>query len=245
MPSSIGSNSLGLWFPVVPAVLLFVYQGRQSGWQTVKHDLLVGTVITAISYALLFLYCVVRNLYREHVALVRKVEKLNSELEYIQTTPLWTGYGSEQAWRAAIDEQNRLVALGHLADGALGPYQIEAIKIVKDLRELLHELGPQPVCDTTSYLNDPDLNAKELSRWHDEIEPWRKKLRSKFALNIAPRVKELMHRFGEQGIAANPLIHYSEVIQNEQQVPVLQAQLICLAYRMDGIKLRPEKPNEA
>lgn len=71
--SSIGSNNLGVWFPALPAILWFVYQTRQNGWQAMKHDIVVGLIITACSYGALFIYVSIRNVYREHIALARRV----------------------------------------------------------------------------------------------------------------------------------------------------------------------------
>ena len=144
LPSSIGSNSLGIWFPIVPTLLFFAYQWRQNGWRGTKHDLVVGTVITVISYVLLFLYCVVRNLYREHVALVAKEKKTRQELEWIRNMPPWSGYESEQAWRSSIDEQNRLVNLGHSVDGYFTSLQIDALHLSLELLAFLKRIGPPP-----------------------------------------------------------------------------------------------------
>jgi hypothetical protein len=71
-----------------------------------KHDLIVGTVITVISYGLLFLYCVVRNVYKEHIALVEREKNTLNELNRLRNQLPWAGYESEAAWKAAIDEQN-------------------------------------------------------------------------------------------------------------------------------------------
>jgi hypothetical protein len=84
LPSSIGSNYAGIWFPLIPALLLLAYQIVQNGWATVKHDLLVGTIITIISYALLLLYCVVRNLYREHCALSKSLKDVQDMVSPLQ-----------------------------------------------------------------------------------------------------------------------------------------------------------------
>jgi hypothetical protein len=95
LPGSIGSNRLGVFFPAIPAVMLFMCRAYQGGWQAMKNDIVLGTTVTLISYALLFLYCVARNLYREHAALVGRIKKITSELEYVKNQPPWAGYESE------------------------------------------------------------------------------------------------------------------------------------------------------
>jgi hypothetical protein len=119
---------------MVPTVLFVAYQYRQNGWHAMKHDLIVGTVITVISYGLLFLYCVVRNVYREHIALVEREKNTLNELNRLRNQPPWAGCESEAAWKAAIDEQNRLVYVGHAVDGVFSSLQIEVLILAGDLR---------------------------------------------------------------------------------------------------------------
>jgi hypothetical protein len=84
LPASIGSNYLGVWFPLVPGALLVFYQVVQTGWATVRHDLTVGAIITTLSYALLFFYCIVRNAYREHRALTKQLKEISELVPPLQ-----------------------------------------------------------------------------------------------------------------------------------------------------------------
>jgi hypothetical protein len=232
LPSSIGSNHLGVWFPVIPTCLWFLYQWSQQGWQSMKHDLVVGIAITAISYALLFLYCVVRNLYREHLAIVAKEKKTRAELEYIRNIPRWTGYESEEAWRSAIDEQNRLVNLGHSIDG-FSVLLLDTIRLHQDLMGYLKEIGPEPTCDTSRCNNDPELNVLALTKWTREIIPFRTKLRSEYSLKFQNRATELYHRFTVIGVSDH---HFASVVDSATSIEDIQelARVIWEAARKAG-----------
>lgn len=78
LPRSIGSNLLGVWFPLVPACFWFLYQWTQQGWQILAHNWRIAAEITFLSYLLLFLYCVIRNVYREHKIVQAKLERINA-----------------------------------------------------------------------------------------------------------------------------------------------------------------------
>jgi hypothetical protein len=196
LPGSIGSNHLGIWFPVLPAALFFFYQGAQNGWRGMRNDLLVATGITVISYGLLFLYCLVRNLYREHVALVVKEKNTREQLEWIQQVPRWEGYESEAAWIAAIDEQNRLVNLGHFADGVLNELQINALRYVKGLMEFVsNELESFPEQGDPARLSLQEMNARL-----DVRRAWTTRVEYAYKLRFEPEENKLILRFGERNI---------------------------------------------
>jgi hypothetical protein len=71
---------LGLWFPSVPGIVLFVLQAWEKGWNTVSTEFWLGFKVILGSYGLLFFYCIVRNLYREHVALAARANEAESLL---------------------------------------------------------------------------------------------------------------------------------------------------------------------
>ncbi len=240
LPSSIGSNHLGVWFPLVPAVLFLVYQISQTGWQAVRHDFWVGTIITLVSYGLLFLYCVVRNLYREHVALVERAAKLKSELEYVQNKPSWIGYESEQQWRDSIAFQNKLIELGRSIDGVLSPLQIDALNLRWKLIVFLKQIGPEPACDTSDCLNDPELNAERLTEWHNKVMPFRGRLRSLYTLNFRTDALELYHRFVAAGIRDVHFGSVADVGDSVERIQDLIGTLWTVTGQVEGVAI--EKP---
>jgi hypothetical protein len=50
-----------------------------------KQDWILALVVTNVSYAGLFLYCVMRNVYREHVGLRAKAARDDADLQYLRT----------------------------------------------------------------------------------------------------------------------------------------------------------------
>jgi hypothetical protein len=233
LPGSIGSNHLGVWFPVVPAALFFIYQFMQAGWPAVKHDILVGTVITIVSYGLLFLYCVARNVYREHVALVRQSAKLKMELDYIRDQPRWIGYESEQAWRAAIDEQNRLVNLGHWADGVCSSLQIDAFKFAKEASIFLGAA----MMSFPGSLDPRASSIDEIYARSDEKIAWRKKTESLYQLQFGERENKLLLGFRAAGIGLDASVFPPRGPHLEEDLPRNIAYIVVMAHEIDQIKL--------
>jgi len=248
LPISIGSNHLGVWFPLVPTALFIGYQCLQNGWRSVRHDLFIGTVITAISYGLLFLYCIIRNVYREHVTLAAKEKQTREELEEIRDRPAWSGYASEQVWRGAVDEQNRLVNLGHFVDGLFSPPQIEALTIAKRLGELLREVEPLKLISDDDYPDTcEDQTRKILDRLHSSEEYNSKfaRVAARYIREFAPRVKETTLLFKEEGFNESELGRFFDGVTSQDDLMRIRARLICLAHRKNGVELSMRKPNEA
>lgn len=155
LPSSIGSNYMGVWFPIVPAFLLVCFQVSQTGWQTVRHDLWVDTVITIISYALLFIYCVARNMYREHRELKNKLRDVSSIVSPLQLDGL----------RLALEIRTFALSLGEVEGPAP---QVEA-KHRKAVWEHLHEwIGSYPV-ETDAQLRARLIHGFEARRFGERV----------------------------------------------------------------------------
>lgn len=191
LPSSIGSNHLGVWFPLVPTALFLFYEAHESGWKAMTRDLVVGLVITVISYGLLFLYCIAHNVYTEHIALVAKENETRQQLDWIQDIPPWQGFESEQVWRDAIEFQNKLITLGRSVDGLFSPLQIEAFTLAKELRGFYSYLGPYP----------PQSNgeAQDLVRYVEERGAWEHKLSHGYAnRDFGTKVASIFHQVGEE-----------------------------------------------
>ena len=139
LPTAIGSNKLGVLFPLLPACIYFAITYFQQGWAAMKRDWLIASIVTVVSYSVLFAYCIIRNLYKEHKELAAKLGKKEKELQYLRDMPRWAGYESDQAWKNAIDEQNRLVNLGHSVDDLFTRLQVDALRTARDLEGLLEE----------------------------------------------------------------------------------------------------------
>jgi hypothetical protein len=75
----------------------------------------------------------------------------------------WEGYDSEEAWVAAITEQNRLVNLGRSVDGLITPFKI------KDATEA----------------------AERLFEWKQSLRLWSSKTDAQYRLRLADKVDEI------------------------------------------------------
>ena len=85
-------------------------------------------------------------------------------------------------------------------DGILAPHQVETLRLIKELRALVEQFGPEPIADTESYADDPTKNALEMARWHDLVVPWREKLQSNYALNFKDRAVKAYNQFVALGV---------------------------------------------
>lgn len=225
LPDSIGSNHLGVLFPVLPAVLWFMYQSHQRGWQAMTHDIWVGIVITLISYSLLFLYCAVRNVYREHVALETKGRNLEEQLEYIRNIPPWQGHESEEAWKSSINEQNRLVNLGHFVDGMFEPLQIEAIRVANDMMGFVSSFEPIP-----EHTKDDTTLALRIK--------WRERFKASYNLNFEERERQLLLKFQQRNLSPGYIEALNHAQNLEEKIAIRAANYVAMAHRLKGLSLQ-------
>jgi hypothetical protein len=108
------------------------------------------------------------------------------------------------------------------------PLQIEAFRLARDIGKF--ELPVQPAYNRA--MSNEEINSELQQHLQSNL-----KFSSAYSLNLAPRVKTLMHRLGEQGINANELSHFTEGIADVQQIPVLRARIVRLAHALDGVEL--------
>jgi hypothetical protein len=238
LPSSIGSNNLGVVFPLVPAILLFGITYYLQGWKAMKQDWIIAALVTVVSYALLYLYCIVRNVYRDHVSMCTKVKKAEADLQYLRDIPAWSGYANEQAWRNSIDEQNRLVNLGHLIDGLFSPLQVDAFLFVKELTEFLRE-------SMTSFperLDPRSSSTDEIHARSDERIVWRKRVESLYQLQFEEREKKLLLGFKAAGFNPHASFFSRGVQKIEEEIPRTIACIVVMAHEINHIKLAAREP---
>jgi hypothetical protein len=110
------------------------------------------------------------------------------------------------------------------------PLQIEAFGLAKDLVSLSRRAQGSTL--STFLINKlmPDPNVNE----------WQRAVVSEYGLDFAPRVRNLVLRFGKEEIYELDLEQYFDSIPNAQCLPAIQGNLVRLALKMDGIKVRPE-----
>lgn len=116
--------------------------------------------------------------------------------------------------------------------------QSDAILLRRDLQKFLGEIGPEPACDTSDCLNDPRLNAKRLTEYHEKVIPFRSKVRSLYILRFKDRATSLYHRFVVAGMKD---IHFGSLAETGESVQGIQ-ELIDLLWVFAG-KVK-EEPNE-
>jgi hypothetical protein len=84
LPTSLGSNWLGLLFPLLVFLLTQCVSVFVHGWSSIKvhwkGNLLVGFAVALLSWSALFLWCVARIIYQDHMTLATRVSELNQTL---------------------------------------------------------------------------------------------------------------------------------------------------------------------
>lgn len=235
VPGSIGSNNLGLWFPLIPAGILLAVKVHRSGWVKVKDDLYLGMQITAVSYIALFIYCAIRNVYREHVSLMKSYKQAKDQLEYLNSRPAWQGYQSEQQWKDSIDYQNRLIDIGRNLDGFFSPIQLEALRLAKEIRNFLNSFESMP---------DPiDVRSQDEKKRLMQIDlrsSWRQRIKSAYALQFEGRVKQTKFKLEAAGFPA-PLSSFRPKTHEPADEFEWEANVLTVwAHRMDGARLTVE-----
>jgi hypothetical protein len=60
---------------------------------------------------------------------------------------------------------------------------------------------------------------------------------SSYALRFEPRVQSLIYKFGEKGQHYVPINGIEGKVKTEKDIELLQAAIIALAHRMDGVQL--------
>ena len=155
--------------------------------------------------------------------------------EIVQNVPAaqpevpWKGYASEQAWRQAIEEQNRLAELGRKTDGLFDPLQLEAFGLAKEMRDFVTASRPIPALDT----NVPEQEKLRQINLRGE---WRETLRNGYRLRFRERQEKLFQKFGARGIRAESATAQSLPGRPpiEKQIPWEAAVLTAMAHRLDG-----------
>jgi hypothetical protein len=132
-------------------------------------------------------------------------------------------YKTKEFWRLKCEAENaekmkceaeRRAALEKVKDleehlSLFSPLQIEAFRLARDIGEF--GLPTQPAYNRA--MSDEEINSRLQQHLQSNL-----KFSSAYSLILAPRVKTVMHRLGEQGINANELIHFTEGIADVQQI---------------------------
>ena len=151
--------------------------------------------------------------------------------------PPWAPYGSEEKYQESINNQNRLVTIGHTFDGMFSVGQILILQMIQEIKEFRDEIGPEPRAADPKNMTLPELN-----KFNDTYSrPWRMKLSSGYERRFAHRIKDLMLRCEEDGITASQLRNFTNGgITSEEHTNQLLARLARLVFVIGGIEVRAE-----
>lgn len=160
--------------------------------------------------------------------------------------PPWQGYESEQAWRDAIAEQNRLVMIGHSVDRLFSPLQVEAFSVAKDAIALAAS-KPRPVFNPKDYGANEDgkfhvNDWQEMARFtHMEmtaINQWRHEVRAKYTLSdLQSRATKLYHRFVDEAhILDHHLASLVDSADTDDALIDMAATVRRLAFQLEDMK---------
>lgn len=172
-------------------------------------------------------------LSKQVAELQREIQRVSSESMSISVNGVLVAGPAAHA-----EERARQESAAKPLDSVLSLLQVDALNLRKDLIAFLKEFGPEPTCDTSDCLNDPDLNARRLTEYHNKVVPFRNRLRSMYALRFKERATVVYHRFAAAGISD---IHFASLSDTADSVQRLE-DLINTLWTVAG-QVR-EEPNE-
>jgi hypothetical protein len=166
-----------------------------------------------------------------------EVDRLR-KLEVERKAELWRAQES----RRLCDEERR-EALKQLEELKLQPalfcpLQIEAFRLAKELLLFLRSLGNRPTGRSRDEF--PDTKAGYDQYVTDRLNSvglWEDQLTHGYALEFAPKVKTMMHKFGRQNLHDERLHQYADGVATEVNIVDVQKALIELGHQMDFIHL--------
>jgi hypothetical protein len=144
----------------------------------------------------------------------------------------WDGYGSAEAWGAAIEEQDTLANVP--ADPCVGlfsPLQLEAFQLAKDIRSFLKDFEPIPPADYGS-------TKSQRMRSSEERISWAKRLDSNYQLEFNDRIRKIELKLGAKDIHMDhSAIKDSARRGVEEYINRYADVLTAMAHRLDGVVL--------
>jgi hypothetical protein len=124
IPSALGSTWLGILFPIFVAIIGEIIATFHFGWQAMVNNWKKATGVAAVAlvvgYTLLFLYCVVVNIYSIHTNLVTSNNRLTHDLAQNKNS---VGTAVQAAVTAKDEEIGRLKLSCAQNEGAQGILQ--------------------------------------------------------------------------------------------------------------------------
>lgn len=224
---------LGLFVLAALAFLVLLWVVRRSN-QTVSQQSSQPTWKTKDHWRELYeAECAKSALERtENEKLTEEVQQLNLKLDYWQKP--WRQYASEEVWKQSIAEQNRLIELGRSMEGVLTSTQIEILRLRRSIIKWFADLPECPVMDATGLEADnADRRTAANSR---KIFEWSERIRHAYAIEFAPKVVEVAHKLGLDGIDVRALEARSSSVGTPDQASEIIIELGDLALQAECTK---------
>jgi hypothetical protein len=117
------------------------------------------------------------------------------------------------------------------------PLQMEAFQLSRELRLLVRNAGNKPRLDPNDYPHSAEGTAAYSNEWDNTAGLWVGKLTHRYALDYGPRVKQLVHKFGIEGLSDEGLEIHAESVNSEMGIVYVARALTDLALKMDFIRL--------
>ena len=121
------------------------------------------------------------------------------------------------------------------------PLQMEAFQLSRELRHLVRNAGNKPRLDPNDYPHSAEGTAAYSNEWDNTAGLWVAKLTHRYALEYGPRVKQLVHKFGIEGLSDESLEMNAESVNSEMGIIYVSRALTDLALKMDFIRLLQEE----
>jgi len=188
---------------------------------------------------------------RKSVAEVVAEEKV--EVQRLQAA-LYESARDNLEYRGERDhcDEERRTALENLEEARsqvaiFTPLQLTALTVAKQLGELLREVEPLKIISDADYPDTHEGQTQKILDRLNRVEEYNSrfvKVADRYAWEFAPRVKDVVLLFGQEGLNEPELRQFIEAVMTQDDLLRVRARLVCLAFQQEGIQLSMRKPGD-
>jgi len=144
----------------------------------------------------------------------------------LPSAPIWEGHESEEAWRASITEQNRLITLAHSVDGLLNPAQIEMLWLYKGLCDIF---AAEPLPERR---DEPDSEARFVTAMNYRDS----RILTRYAVEMKGKVLPFYQKLHLERSIHGAFVAMAEKPRRVEDIKSLTTQLLHFALADEGVQ---------
>ena len=239
IPGSLGSNWLGLIFPVGVVIAGEVIAGFVLGWDAVisnwKRATGIGFAALALMYTLLFGWCVVTTTYGDHLGLANRVVALRHTVDADAGREQSALISVRQELGSQISDLQQSCAEMRGANGVLTKQTIDQQSSINSCQtQALKLLTPEPQKLTILTWEDKNLSGSDhqttyLLLTNKEVNPTR--IDGSCDVNLATTSAKPVENMPYSG-GANIIQHFPQPSSIRYNQPLIEATLFQIVFSL-------------